>query len=84
MLEGGKAFRRTTRGLISPSPHPPPPPHTLTHIELGLYTTDFEGQLSVPNNLFGCAVVEKRAEHYKEREPQPTMTVLIVRYFNPV
>lgn len=33
-------------------------PPSLTHVELGLYTTDFEGQLSVSNILFGCAVVE--------------------------
>lgn len=35
-------------------------PSSLTHIELGLYTTDFEGQFSMSNHLFGCAVVEKR------------------------
>lgn len=36
---------------------PPSLPPSLTYIELGLYTTDFEGQFSVSNNLFGCAVV---------------------------
>lgn len=37
-----------------------------SHIELGLYTTDFGGPFSVSNNLFGCAVVRKKKKEKAE------------------
>lgn len=55
MLGGGRVFQSTKHRLPSPVPSSP----SLTHIELGLYTTDFEGQFSMSNSLFGVQWVEK-------------------------
>ena len=73
-------FQSTKHRLPAPVPSSP----SLTHIELGLYTTDFEGRFSMSNSLFGVQWVEERAECWKEHEPQSIMTVLLVRYCNPV
>ena len=81
MLEGEE--RCPSQPNINP-PCPVPSSPALTHTELGLYTTDFEGQFSMSNSLFGVQWVEKRAECWKEHEPQSIMTVLLVRYCNPV
>lgn len=48
---GGRGRCSSEQNITCPCPAPSSPSHT--YIELGLYTTDFEGQFSMSNSLFG-------------------------------